>query len=61
MDNAKNKGCDGIIPMNVTTYTVDTATKGFTFNDQHQITYNTWIANTAIAKDLTVGLLNDPA
>ena len=60
MDAAKNKGCDGIIPLNLTTYLVDSATSGFSLTEQHQLAYDNWLATEATSRDLTIGIINDP-
>ena len=56
MDLARSKGCDGVDPDNVDGYTNDT---GFPLSYADQLAYNTWIANAAHARGLSVGLKND--
>ena len=53
MDLAKTKGCDGLEPDNVDAYENDSS---FTLTANDQITYNTWLAQQAHARDLSVGL-----
>jgi hypothetical protein len=55
-DQCKAKGFDGIEPDNVNGYQNDT---GFPLTAQHQIAYNTWLANEAHARGLSIGLKND--
>ncbi|CAF4065082.1 unnamed protein product [Rotaria sp. Silwood2] len=58
LDLAKVKGCDGVEPDNVDVYTqIDGG--GFRVTYQDQITYNTWLAREAHARDLSIGLKND--
>lgn len=56
MDLAKTKGCDGLEPDNVDAYENDS---GFKLTDSNQIAYNTWLAQQAHSRDLSVGLKND--
>ena len=56
LDLAVKKGCDGVEPDNVDGYTNDS---GFPLTGQHQLTYNTWLAEQAHAPWLSVGLEND--
>jgi hypothetical protein len=56
MDLAKTKGCDGLEPDNVDAYENDS---GFNLTSSNQIAYNTWLAQQAHARDLSVGLKND--
>jgi hypothetical protein len=58
LDLAVQKGCDGVEPDNVDGYTNNT---GFPLAYQDQITFNTWLADQAHARDLSVGLKNDVA
>ena len=57
-DQCQAKGFDGIEPDNIDGYTNDT---GFPLTYQHQISYNTWLANEAHARGLSIGLKNDEA
>jgi hypothetical protein len=56
MDLAVQKGCDGIEPDNVDGYTNK---PGFPLTYQTQIDYNTFLANSAHARNLAVALKND--
>lgn len=56
LDLCKQKGFDGADPDNVDGYTNRT---GFPLTAQDQLTFNTWIANEAHARGLSVGLKND--
>jgi hypothetical protein len=56
LDRAVRKGCDGVDPDNVDGYTNKT---GFPLTYADQLTYNTWLANAAHARGLSVGLKND--
>jgi len=56
LDLAVSKGCDGVEPDNVDSYE---ASSGFPLTASDQINFNTWIANTAHSKGLSVGLKND--
>jgi hypothetical protein len=56
MDLCKAKGFDGIEPDNVDGYTNNT---GFQLTAQHQIAYNTFLAQAAHKRGLSVGLKND--
>ena len=56
MDLAKSKGFDAIEPDNIDGYSNST---GFPLTAQDQLNYNEWIATTAHAKGLSVGLKND--
>ena len=53
---AQSRGCDGVEPDNVDAYT---NRPGFPLSPATQIDYNTFIANTAHAHGLKVGLKND--
>lgn len=56
IDLAVEKGCDGLDPDNVHGYENDT---GFPLTYEDQINYNIWLAETAHARGLAVGLKND--
>src|SRR5262249_37088529 len=56
MDLAAQKGCDGIEPDNVDGYT---NSPGFPLTYQTQIDYNTFLAASAHARNLSVALKND--
>ena len=56
LDLAVAKGCDGVEPDNVDGYTNDS---GFPLTGTDQIAYNTFIAQAARARGLSVGLKND--
>ncbi|GEM_PF-905258 len=56
MDLCKQKGFDAIEPDNVDGYANST---GFSLTYQDQINFNTWIANQAHARGLSVALKND--
>ena len=56
LDLAVEKGCDGVEPDNVDGYLND---NGFDLTPQDQLNYNTWIADEAHKRGLTVGLKND--
>jgi hypothetical protein len=55
-DLCQSKGFDAIEPDNIDGYANDT---GFTLTYQDQITYNTWLANQAHLRGLSIGLKND--
>jgi hypothetical protein len=57
LDECKAKGCDGIEPDNTDGYTNDT---GFPLTYEDQLRYNTWLANEAHVRGLSIGLKNDP-
>jgi hypothetical protein len=62
LDLAAAKGCDGVEPDNADGY--DTSShqySGFPLTYEDQIVYNTFIANEAHARRLSVGLKNDLA
>jgi hypothetical protein len=59
MDMAKQKGCDGLEPDNVDVYTPDNKGGGLKLTYNDQIKYNTWLAQEAHARDLSIGLKND--
>jgi hypothetical protein len=56
MDLAAQKGCDGVEPDNVDGYNNET---GFPLTFEDQIAYNTWVADQAHERGLSVGLKND--
>lgn len=58
LDLCQAKGFDGVEPDNVDGYTNDT---GFPLTYQDQLAYNTWLANEAHARGLSIGLKNDEA
>ncbi len=55
-DLCQSKGFDAIESDNIDGYANDT---GFTLTYQDQITYNTWLANQAHLRGLSIGLKND--
>jgi hypothetical protein len=56
LDLAVQKSCDGVEPDNVDGYANDT---GFPLSYSDQLAYNTWLAEQAHARGLSVGLKND--
>lgn len=56
MDLAAQKGCDGVEPDNVDGYTNNT---GFPLTAADQLAYNQFLADSAHAQGLSVGLKND--
>lgn len=56
LDLAVTKGCDGVEPDNVDGYQNDS---GFPLTAADQLAFNTWLANEAHARGLSVGLKND--
>ena len=56
LDLAVSKGCDGVEPDNVDAYTNDS---GFWLTSADQLAFNTWLAQQAHARGLSVGLKND--
>jgi hypothetical protein len=56
MDLAVARGCDGIEPDNIDGYANDS---GFPLTYQDQIAYNTWLADEAHQRGLSIGLKND--
>ena len=56
LDLAEQKNCDGVEPDNVDGYANDT---GFPLSDADQAAYNTWLAEHAHSRGLSVGLKND--
>ena len=56
LDQCQAKGFDGVEPDNIDGYTNNT---GFPLTYQDQLTYNTWLADEAHARGLSIGLKND--
>ena len=56
LDLALQKGCDGVEPDNVDGYENET---GFPLGAHDQIAFNTWLAQEAHARGLSIGLKND--
>ncbi len=56
LDLAVQKNCDGVEPDNVDGYANDT---GFPLDEADQLAYNTWLAEGAHDRGLSVGLKND--
>ncbi|RME62426.1 MAG: hypothetical protein D6790_06290, partial [Caldilineae bacterium] len=56
LDQCRDKGFDGVEPDNIDGYTNDT---GFPLTAQDQIAFNTWLAQEAHARGLSIGLKND--
>jgi hypothetical protein len=56
LDLAASKGCDGVEPDNVDSYSANT---GFPLTATNQLDYNRFLANAAHARGLSVGLKND--
>jgi len=56
LDLAVEKGCDGVDPDNMDSYTNNT---GFNLSADNQLAYNKFIANEARKRGLSVGLKND--
>jgi hypothetical protein len=56
LDLAAEKDCDGVEPDNVDGYTNNT---GFPLTAQDQLIYNTWLAEQAHLRGLSIGLKND--
>ncbi len=56
LDQARDKGCDGVEPDNVDGYTNET---GFPLTAGDQLTYNRFLATEAHARGLAIGLKND--
>jgi hypothetical protein len=56
MDACRDKGFDGIEPDNIDGYLNDT---GFDLTYEDQLAYNSWLAETAHARGLSIGLKND--
>ncbi len=56
LDLARQKGCDGVDPDNVDTYTNDS---GFPLTAADQLAYNIFLAEAAHQRGLAVGLKND--
>lgn len=57
LDLCKAKGFDAVEPDNIEGYTNET---GFQLSYQDQVAYNRWLARQAHARDLSIGLKNDP-
>jgi hypothetical protein len=57
LDLCAQKGFDGVDPDNVEGYTNDT---GFPIRAEDQLIYNRWLAAQAHARNLGIGLKNDP-
>ena len=55
-DQCRDKGFDGLEPDNIDGYTNST---GFDLTAADQIVYNTWLAQEAHARGLSIGLKND--
>lgn len=55
-DQCRNKGFDAIEPDNIHGYSEAT---GFPISYQDQLTYNTWLANEAHKRGLSIGLKSD--
>ena len=53
---AVQKGCDGVGPDNVNSYSNDT---GFPLTARHQLSYNRFLATEAHQRNLSIGLKND--
>lgn len=56
LDEAVNKGCDGVEPDNIDSYANNS---GFPLTYQDQLNYNIWLANAAHKRNLSIGLKND--
>ena len=56
MDSCRDKGFDGIEPDNIDGFLNDT---GFPLSYEDQLEYNIWLAETAHARGLSIGLKND--
>jgi len=56
LDLAVQKDCDGVEPDNVDGFANNT---GFGLNAQDQVIYNTWLAEQAHGRGLSIGLKND--
>lgn len=57
LDLCAARGFDGVEPDNIDGYTNNT---GFPLTYQDQLTFNTWLAQEAHARGLSIGLKNDP-
>lgn len=57
LDMCRSKGFDGVEPDNIDSYTNET---GFALTYDDQLAYNTWLAEEAHARSLSIGLKNDP-
>ena len=58
LDLAVSKGCHGVEPDNVDTWTQKDG-GGFLISYNDQLVYNKWLAREAHARDLSIGLKND--
>lgn len=56
LELARQKGCDGVEPDNVDGYANET---GFPLGAHDQVAFNTWLAQEAHARGLSIGLKND--
>jgi hypothetical protein len=56
LDLAVSKGCDGVEPDNVDAFT---NASGFPLTADDQLVFNTWLAQQAHARNLSIGLKND--
>ncbi|PIE43430.1 MAG: endo alpha-1,4 polygalactosaminidase [Gammaproteobacteria bacterium] len=56
LDLARQKGCDGVEPDNVTAYK---GNSGFALTAQEQLDYNRFLAKSAHKRGLAIGLKND--
>lgn len=56
LDLAVSRGCDGVEPDNVTAFDDPS---GLPVNATEQLNFNSWLADEAHARDLSVGLKND--
>jgi hypothetical protein len=56
LDLAVEKGCDGVEPDNVDGYANNT---GFPLSPEDQLMFNSWLAEKAHQRNLSVGLKND--
>jgi chitodextrinase len=57
LDRAAQLGCDGVAPDNVDGFS---AASGFPLSADDQLGYNRWLSEQAHARNLSVGLANDP-
>lgn len=58
LDLARNKSCDGVEPDNIDVYS-QVNSGGFKITYQDQLAYNTWLAQEAHIRGLSIGLKND--
>ena len=56
LDLCKSKGFDGVDPDNINGYLNPS---GFPLSAQDQVNFNTWLANEAHARGLSIGMKND--